>query len=247
MLYLFYLGRLPLKSYWLILILAIFLGIFPFFFKIKEIGLNKKKAIYFYLGGIISSFLGARILYLLFNPSARIFSFSEIYWGGGLYLYGGVLGGFIFSLFFSLKEKISFWKLSDITTPTLILVLSLMRLGCFLNGCCYGKSTAFPWAVVFRDPLVVAPKNIPLHPVQLYEAIPNLLAFFYFLKKKPKFSGEISLQYAFFYNFLRITVEFFKHPVFGYKNTPFTTPQFLAFFFLILSLILYKIRYKLKK
>ncbi|MCM8778970.1 MAG: prolipoprotein diacylglyceryl transferase [Candidatus Omnitrophica bacterium] len=251
MFYLFYLGKYPIKTYWVIFGVAFLFGFFPFLLQAQKIGLSKKKIFFFYLGEVISVSLGARLFYLLLNQPqiifkepSKIFAFSQIYWQGGVSVYGGVWGGFLFLLFFSFKYKISFWRLADCVTLSLILGLTFMRLGCFFNGCCYGKPAYIPWAIVFNNPLVIAPKNIPLHPVQLYEAIPNFFSFFYFLKQKPKFLGEIILKYAIFYNLLRIIVEFFKHPSFHYKNTPFTFPQVLAFFFLIISLILYKIKYK---
>ncbi|MGB9628203.1 MAG: prolipoprotein diacylglyceryl transferase family protein, partial [Thermodesulfobacteriota bacterium] len=52
------------------------------------------------------------------------------------------------------------------------------RLGCFSAGCCYGRKTSLPWAVVFKDPNSLAPLNVSLHPVQLYEAGMGLGLFF---------------------------------------------------------------------
>jgi phosphatidylglycerol:prolipoprotein diacylglycerol transferase len=254
MFYLFYLGSVPIKSYWPVMGLALIIGFILFYLEARAQGLNKKQACSFYLWALASVSIGMRLFYLLltqpriiFQEPGRIFSFSEIYWQGGISLYGGILGGLIFSLWFSRRRKIYFWKLADLFTPSLIIVSTLVRLGCFLNGCCYGKPTTLPWGMVFTNPLVLAPKAIPLHPVQIYEAGVNLILFFYFWSKrrKTRFSGELILKYAFAYNLLRLIVEFYKHPIYHYKNTPFTFSQILALFFLILTLILFRlIRHK---
>ena len=66
------------------------------------------------------------------------------------------------------------------------------RLGCFMNGCCYGKACSLPWAVHF--PFDHETHGLGVHPTQIYESIGNLLIFiglsaFY---PKRKFDGQIS-------------------------------------------------------
>jgi len=251
MFYLFYLGRAAVKLYWVMVGLGIGAGFILFYFQAKAKGLPKRKIISFYLLGTLFVLIGTRLFYLLstkpvifFREPAKIFSLTDIYWEGGVSVYGGVLGGFLFMLWFCRRNKIPVWKLADLVTPSIILAVTLVRLGCFFNGCCYGKPTDLAWGMVFRDPRVFAPKNILLHPVQLYEAGGNLILFLYFWRKRKdmKFPGELSLKYAFVYNALRIITEFFKHPVFRYRNSPFTFSQFLALGILIASALTLRMR-----
>jgi prolipoprotein diacylglyceryltransferase len=63
-------------------------------------------------------------------------------WDGGLVLYGSVIGGIVgyilaYVLVFR-KQGLSSWKLADVIAPAMALGLCLGRIGCFLNGCCYG-------------------------------------------------------------------------------------------------------------
>ena len=58
-----------------------------------------------------------------------------------------------------------------------LLALSIMRLGCLLNGCCYGRPTDLPWGIVFTDPrcnVRSAWLGRPLHPEQIYESLGSL-------------------------------------------------------------------------
>ena len=77
------------------------------------------------------------------------------------------------------KHRMPFWTTCDVFAPGIALGHVTGRLGCFAAGCCYGKPTDVPWAVIFTNPLAAAnvgtPLGIPLHPTQLYEAGAELL------------------------------------------------------------------------
>jgi phosphatidylglycerol:prolipoprotein diacylglycerol transferase len=88
----------------------------------------------------ICGLIGARITYMIqYGVPAR--QFFRI-WEGGIVLYGGIIAGILAYLaFFYLvlrRAGVSFWKLADVVGPGLALCIALGRIGCFLNGCCYG-------------------------------------------------------------------------------------------------------------
>lgn len=94
-------------------------------------------AIWLFVFGIA----GARILYMkTFGVDWKLFLRL---WDGGLIFYGGLIGGvvgYFFAYFFVIrKHHLSGWKIADIVAPCVALGLGLGRLGCFLNGCCYGN------------------------------------------------------------------------------------------------------------
>ena len=123
-------------------------------------------AIWFFVGGII----GARLTFLLVEAepgqplSTRLLSavteFFKI-WDGGLVLYGSVIGGLVsYLLAYVLvyrKQGLSTWKLADVIAPTMALGLCLGRIGCFLNGCCYG-AVACPDCPQVHFPLSSMPR-----------------------------------------------------------------------------------------
>jgi phosphatidylglycerol:prolipoprotein diacylglycerol transferase len=101
--------------------------------------------IYLFIGGLI----GARVLYLIGEadpPPASLLEFLRQLpriWDGGIILYGSVLGGLVGYLaswwFIFRKYKVPTLKVADIVAPTIAVGLCLGRIGCFLNGCCYGQ------------------------------------------------------------------------------------------------------------
>src|SRR5262249_29681324 len=94
-------------------------------------------AIWIFIGGII----GARIVYMIqyHQPISQFF----LIWQGGLVFYGSAIGGLAgygLAYYFVLrKQSVSTWKIADIIAPSAAIGLCLGRVGCLLNGCCYGN------------------------------------------------------------------------------------------------------------
>jgi phosphatidylglycerol---prolipoprotein diacylglyceryl transferase len=127
-------------------------------------------------------------------------------WRGGLAFYGGFIFAAAFGLYYARKHKLGMWKVADLAAPWIAFGLALTRMGCFLNGCCFGKVTSVPWGVHFpRDSAVhefqvdqhlISPNaaTLPVHPTQLYLAGLNLLTFFllyFFFRKHKRFHGYV--------------------------------------------------------
>lgn len=91
------------------------------------------------------------------------------FWQGGLTFYGGLLLAVPGGLWFARRKRLDPWRVADITAPCIMLGLAIGRVGCFLNGCCYGAATG-AW------PGVRFPGHAhAVHPTQLYEAAAALL------------------------------------------------------------------------
>jgi phosphatidylglycerol:prolipoprotein diacylglycerol transferase len=99
-------------------------------------------AIWLFIGGI----LGARVTYVLYHdhPASvgQFFWLLPQIWNGGIILYGAVLGGlagYLLAYYLVLRgQAVSTWMIADIVAPSVALGLALGRVGCFLNGCCFG-------------------------------------------------------------------------------------------------------------
>ncbi len=187
-------GLFTIYSYGMMVAIAFLLGIF--IAKLEAIRKNIKPDIMydfsFYL--IVGSIIGARIYYIFFfdlkgflNDPVSIFKV----WQGGLSIHGGILGGVVTGLIFSKIRKISFWKLADLISPSIILGQAIGRIGCFLNGCCFG---------------------IKNHPTQIYEFILDFIGFLLLwnLRKKVTFEGGLFLLYLMMYSVIRIIVTQFR-------------------------------------
>ena len=130
---------------------------------------------------------------------------------GGLIFYGGFITVCFAVIIFARRHRDPLWALADFAIIGLPLGHVLGRLGCFLNGCCYGLPTELPWAVCF--PATHESHGVPVHPTQLYESAFNLLLFgvllIYFLRRRPP-AGRVFALYLLLYPPWRFLVEFIR-------------------------------------
>jgi phosphatidylglycerol:prolipoprotein diacylglycerol transferase len=118
-------------------------------------------------------------------------------------------------------HRLPVWKLADLISPLISLGLSCGRIGCFLAGCCYGKETSLPWAVVFRNPDSLARLNVPLHPTQLYDAVNGLVLFLFlsWMERRKTFDGQIFWLFLLLYSITRFIIEIFRGDPRGFLFT----------------------------
>ena len=164
--------------------------------------------------------LGGRIGYSLFYdfPNFLAHPLSIIGWTGstlewaGMSFHGGFLGVLIASLYYAYRHQIPFWRLTDFIAPLVPIGLLFGRMGNFINGELWGRTTDVTWGVIFKN---VEPLGVARHPSQLYEAILEGLVLFiilwiYSAKPRPRYiaSGIFSLGYGCF----RLFIENYREP-----------------------------------
>ncbi len=170
------------------------------------------------LVGIPSGIIFSRLLHVIDQWGYYMAHPGKIIGGEGLSIWGAVLGAAIGIWIFSLiNKKFSFSHLADILAPGIILAQAIGRVGCTLNGCCYGKPTDLPWAIVYTNPSTHGPIGIPVHPTQIYEIIFNLMVFgiLLLLRKRLKPEGSLFLIYLSLYSVWRFGIDFIR------DGTPF--------------------------
>jgi len=170
--------------------------------------------------GIISGIIGAKLVHVLERADYYLQHPAEIFSGGGLAIYGGVLGatlGIWIYLKLSHQDKgiKHFGFFIDLVAPGIILAQAIGRIGCTINGCCYGKLAPdwLPWSVVYTHPNSYAPLNIPLHPTQPYEIIFCLAGFAILLKLRRRLEfmeGALFLVYLIMYSAWRFGVGYLR-------------------------------------
>ena len=187
---------------------------------------------------LVWGFLGARIFYAVQNFSyyaAEPFKFFAV-WEGGLIFYGGAISAFLGLWLTTRKKKWPFWKTLDFLVPYGALTHAFGRIGCFLNGCCFGKACDLPWAVRFP--------GLPhaVHPTQLYEAFYDIILFAFLIarRKRVRFEGEISLLYLLLYGIGRYMIEFVREP--GWMWMGLTSNQWLSIAIMIAAFIVFQSR-----
>jgi phosphatidylglycerol:prolipoprotein diacylglycerol transferase len=165
---------------------------------------------------LVSALLGARVFHILQHPGSYN-SFLDLLkvWQGGLAYYGGFILAFIVSVVYLRWNRLSIAKVSDILGPSLILGLSIGRIGCFLAGCCFGKPTSLPWGVTFpEDSLTwIEIGSQRVHPTQLYSVV-SLFSIFIvltILRKHMKFSGQLFLFSVLMYSIHRFLIDFLRY------------------------------------
>jgi phosphatidylglycerol---prolipoprotein diacylglyceryl transferase len=113
----------------------------------------------------------------------------------GLNLYGGVLCAVICSFIYIRVRHLSVLDVFDIFAPTIGIGLTFTRIGCFLNGCCFGTPTDLPWGISFPEGSL--PYHVfggsHLHPAQLYSSLYGLLLFIFlnWRLRHREFSGQV--------------------------------------------------------
>lgn len=212
---LFQFGNFQIHTYGIVVAISFFIGLWLSTNEAKRKGLDpgviQDFALYALLGGII----GARIYFVLFsNPAYFLQNPWEIVavWRGGIGIIGAFLGGFLAALWYCRRKKISFWRFADTLAPGLALGQTMGMFACLLNGDSYGKPTDLPWAIIFTDPRAMAPLNIPLHPIEVYEIIAYFLVFLLVWLTRKMYRSE---GFSFFtavagYGVARFSVEFFR-------------------------------------
>jgi phosphatidylglycerol:prolipoprotein diacylglycerol transferase len=117
----------------------------------RDLGTDPKHIINAALYALIAGVIGARLFYVIHYFDKYQGDWLGIFrtWNGGLELLGGVAGAVIVLLAYFKYYKLPVRSHLDITAVGLMLALVFGRLGCFLNGCCFGKPADLPWAVRF--------------------------------------------------------------------------------------------------
>ena len=153
-------------------------------------------------------------------------------------------GSVAYTFWYIAKHRMPFWTTCDVFAPGIALGHVTGRLGCFAAGCCYGKATDVPWAVIFTNPLAAAnvgtPLGIPLHPTQLYEAGAELLILVGLLateKRGRPFAGRTFWLYMLVYAASRFVIEMYRGDPRG-ELWGFSTSQIISFVLAPLSVVM---------
>ncbi len=137
---------------------------------------------------------------------------GQILGAAGLTIYGAVLGAALGIWIYSKIGNFRFGYFADLTAPGIILAQAIGRVGCTINGCCYGTPTSLPWGVVYTHLDSYAPLGVALHPTQPYEIIYNLIVFAVLLKLRGRFKpdGSLFLIYLSLYSLWRVGIDFLR-------------------------------------
>ncbi len=203
------LGPVKIHAYGFFLAVAFLCGMWMLVREGKRAGFKPEDMVDLTVFIIVLSIIGSRVLYIILKHDEFLNATSmlKIYQGGMSY-HGGAVGGFLAVAIFARRRKVSGWRIIDAGMPAFIVGAAIARIGCFLNGCCYGVVTSSPLGVVFPS----IGDNMPHHPVQLYDFTLHMifLIIIFQLRRFKKRDGDMFAFYLMGYAILRAITEHFR-------------------------------------
>lgn len=241
----------PIRWYGVLTALGFLLGIWIAARLAKKSGLSSDVIVNLGFIAMVAGILGARIFYVIANWGEFASNPLEIIRvdHGGLVFYGGFIGAALAMIGYGYWKKLPKGAYADTLAVGVPLGHALGRIGCFLNGCCWGRTCALPWGVtfpvdseVFRHQLSQAPmlmKPLPVHPTQLYEAagLLFLCALMWWWFNKGTFKHRLMWMYVVLYGTLRFGVEIVRDDEPHWIFSRFTNAQGVAMVMIIVGAI----------
>ena len=213
------LGPITLRWYGLLIASAVLIGVVLSQYLAKKRGIDPEKIGDMVIWLVLAAIPSARAYYVLFEWSSYANRPGDIIaiWRGGIAIHGAVIGGTLATWLFAKFNKLSFWQLTDLIAPSLILGQAIGRWGNFFNSEAFGAPTDLPWKLFI--PLANRPANYRafeyFHPTFLYESLWNLgvfallmWLFFWGLRNPVRFkNGTLFLVYMIAYSAGRFWIE----------------------------------------
>ena len=211
---LFRIGSFPIAPYGILIAVGFFAGVALARRQGKLDGLSTTAITDFSVSLLIAAIIGSKLLMVIVDMIngeygwRGVFTMATLRAGGAIH--GGVIAGAIVFFWYTRKaESLPMRITGDALVPGVALGQAIGRIGCFTAGCCYGTETHLPWAVTFTNPESQARLMVPLHPVQLYTMLGNLIvmALLLMARKRRGFEGQVFALYFIFEGIQRLITE----------------------------------------
>jgi phosphatidylglycerol:prolipoprotein diacylglycerol transferase len=165
------------------------------------------------------------------------------FWRGGLTFYGGFIMATLYGLHYIRKHKHPLWKVTDLAGYGIPLGLVFGRLGCYLNGCCFGRMTNLPLGVTFPrggavwqhqralQLITETAHSLPVHPTQLYSAGTNAVLFlvlYFWMRPHKRFDGQVFWLFVLLYGLTRMAIECLREDDRGIWGGILSTSQMIS-------------------
>lgn len=199
-----------LHWYGAIIALGFLLAVIYVMRRSSQFGLTSDNLIDMLICAVPSAIVGARLYYVIFNPSLYKDNFSDIFkiWSGGLAIYGGIIGAVIAVIIFCRVKKLPMGPFFDLGAFGLLIGQSIGRWGNFVNREAFGRETDIFCRMGLTD---ASGSTVYVHPTFLYESLWNLLGFLllHIISKKTKrtYDGKLFAMYVAWYGFGRMLIE----------------------------------------
>ena len=247
----FRIGAISVKAYGLMLAISFFVGVFLALKRAEKFNVPPVKVIDLSLVILLAAIIGSRFFYVIYHLEEfeghwfdiiNPFQSTGTVGIAGLSMMGGVVL-VIISVIAAIKIwKIPFWRTLDVFAPAFVLGLGITRIGCYLNGCCYGTPTDWFWGVTFPENCAAGwhYPHTDIHPTQLISSIAGFVIFalLIFLERKRRFPGFTFYMMLILYSAFRFVIDFFRYyepsMVFmSIGNVNISNNQFISFIIIV--------------
>jgi len=212
------LAGLEVTSYGLALTLSFALGIWLAYRRAGRFGIDPELILEIGIAAVVSSLLGSRLLWVLthreqFQPPLG--SWSDAFNFSGLSMQGGIVLAVVVGIGWIRLRRAPLLRTMDVVLPSVALGEGITRIGCFLNGCCYGLACELPWAVRFPEGSIPhgVLGDVALHPTQLYASLGGFALFGLlsaWLARAPR-PGRVAAGWLVGTGLLRLLVDAFRY------------------------------------
>jgi phosphatidylglycerol:prolipoprotein diacylglycerol transferase len=266
---LFSIGEFTVSSYYFMGMIGLLGGFFLNYWETKRRGLDISLSIRGAIWVSIFGYIGARAMHIVFDGFLEIYIQKPLailaFWKGGLAFYGTVIFGLPAALWWFRYHKAPFLKYLDNYTYGLAFGVGIGRIGCYLNGCCFGEISSSSIANQFikyglsaknqfaRDILLdLREMPYPVFPAQMISFAANMAIFLFlwiFVRKRYKKDGSVFGIWMIIYGMFRFTIEIFRADERGlFFNELLSSSQLIAIISIIAgALIIYFPSEKQKK
>ncbi|MBN2541594.1 prolipoprotein diacylglyceryl transferase [bacterium] len=254
-----------MRSYGLFLATSFFVAILLGLKRAEKLNYPKPFILDLAVVVVLSAILGSRFFYVIFHLEEYAGHWLDIInpiQSSGSCGFAGfsMMGGVVFAIFtgyiFIRIRKVPFFKTGDLVAPMFLLGAGITRIGCFLNGCCFGKPTSCFLGVTFpsNSPAGSIFPNTTIYPTQLFASFAgfSLFLLLIFLERYKKFDGFTFLLMIIFYSIDRFVIDFFRY----YENQmlvintdafSLTVNQLILIIMFFIAVILFLYKYKNQK
>lgn len=229
-------GPLSVYSYGFMLVVAFSLSSWLACEEAKKQQVNPEIVFNLLFAVFIFGVIGARIFYVIENIGYYFKNPLEIIMlqYGGLSWFGGLILGTVSGAIYLRKRRLDSYRILDLVAPFIALGQALGRIGCLLNGCCFGKVSLY--GIYFEVHKLI------LLPTQIYSAAILLIIFIILrlLQNRPHAAGSVFFSYLVLYSIKRFFIEFWRadNPVVFSGLTLFQILSVLIFCAALIKLIL---------
>lgn len=258
----------PVRGYGVMLLAAAAAGTWLSISRGRHMGFDADTILSLATTVFLWGLVGARLFFVLeyrsqffrddMTPAQSLAAIANIS-AGGLVVFGSLPTAGVAAWWFARKRGLDFFRLLDCVAPGLLVGLAIGRIGCFLNGCCYGGPCDLPWAVQFPpesppwidqasrgllprgDADAGVPWSLPVHPTQLYAAIDAALLALLAIHWTPfaRRAGAVFALVLTLHPISRILLEMIRVDEPPALGTPLSISQLISVVLLVIAAVLW--------